>query len=96
MGEASIGEQIGFQVHERVSSRLQSTLFSPIVLLIAEQSSQEVTQQVDHQLFSTWSQYIGVKVEIENRIKEDYSGQRRTDTERILSPDAEPDLDADQ
>jgi hypothetical protein len=75
MDKESIGEQIGFQVRERVSSRLQFTLFSPTVLLIAEQSSQEVTQQVDHQLFSTWSQYIGVKVEIENRIKEDYSGQ---------------------
>jgi hypothetical protein len=75
MGEASIGEQIGFQVRERVSSRLQFTLFSPTVLLIAEQSSQEVTRQVDHQLFSTWSQYIGVKMEIENRIREDYDAR---------------------
>jgi len=75
MDKESIGESIGIRVRERVSSQLQFTLFAPIVCLTLAQSSRAASHRVDNQLFSTWNQYVQVRLAIEEQSKEAYDDQ---------------------
>ena len=76
MDKESIGESIGIRIRERISSLLQFTLFAPIVSLTLAQSSRAASHRVDQQLFSTWNQYVQVRLATEEQSREDYDGQR--------------------
>ena len=75
MDKEAVGNWLAIQIRNRVIARLQLTVFNPLNLLVSAQASRSVSERAGAQLFAVWSQYVDVRVAIEEQSKEAYDDQ---------------------
>jgi hypothetical protein len=75
MDKEAVGNWLAIQIRNRVIARLQFGVFNPLNLLVSTQASRSVSERAGAQLFAVWSQYVDVRLAIEDQSKEAYDDQ---------------------